>query len=302
MHDHAPDHDHSHRHSQKHFWLAFAVTLGFAGLEALAGAFAHSLALLGDAGHMATDSIALLLAGLAGLMAARPASHRHSYGFGRVEVFAALINTLLMLAIVAGIAIEGVARLRRPEPVHAPLVIGVGLAGLLVNYLIYRVVERGHASLNVRATLLHVLSDMLGSGAALVAGLVVQFTGWLPIDPLLSLFIALLILISSLRLLRDAGQVLLEGVPPGMDLEDIGRSMAGVEGVGSIHDLHVWCVSSEEVALSAHVVIEDMGLWEAVFQGLRAHLHDSYGIEHITLQPEPRVKARIRPSEIARAR
>ncbi|HEX2667532.1 MAG TPA: cation diffusion facilitator family transporter [Gammaproteobacteria bacterium] len=300
MHGHAPDHDHSHRHSQGHFWLAFAVTLGFAGLEALAGYFAHSLALLGDAGHMATDSAALLLAGLAGLMAARPASHRHSYGFGRVEVIAALVNTLLMLGIMAGIGIEAVARLRHPEPVQAPLVIGVGLAGLLVNYIIYRVVERGHENLNVRATLLHVLSDMLGSGAALAAGVVIQLTGWLPIDPLLSLFIALLILISSLRLLRDAGQVLLEGVPPGMDLGDIGRSMAGVEGVGSIHDLHVWCVSSEEVALSAHVVIEDMGQWEAVYQGLRSHLHDGYGIEHITLQPEPRVKARIAVETISR--
>ena len=300
MHDHAPDHDHSHRHSQRHFWLGFAITLGFAGIEALAGTLSHSLALLGDAGHMATDSVALLLAGLAGLMATRPASQRHSYGLGRVEVMAALLNTLLMLAIVLGIVIEAVVRLRNPPEVHAPVVSLTGAAGIGVNFFIYKVLEHGHASLNVRASLLHVLGDMLGSAAALAAGLVIWLTGWLPIDALLSLFIAVLILFSSLQLLGDASHVLLEGVPRGMDLEEIGRSMAGIEGVASIHDLHVWCVSSDDVALSAHVMMEDMGRWEAVYQGLKAHLHDAYGIEHITLQPEAQIRARISVDEITR--
>lgn len=300
MHAHAPDHDHSQHHSQRHFWLAFLVTLGFAGVEALAGVFAHSLALMGDAGHMATDSIALALAALAGLVAGRPASERHSYGLGRVEVMAALLNTLLMLAIVASITIEALARIRNPPAVHAPLVVLVGGAGVAVNFLIYRVLERGGTSLNLRASLLHVLGDMLGSGAALLAGLVIWLTGWLPADPLLSLFIAALILFSSLRLLGDAAHVLLEGVPRGMDLAGIGRSMAAVEGVGSVHDLHVWSVSSGEVALSAHVVIEDMGMWEAVYQGLKSHLQAAYHIEHITLQPEPRVRARIAIADISR--
>lgn len=300
MHDHAPDHDHSHPHSQRHFLAAFGVTLGFAGVEALAALYSHSLALLGDAGHMLTDSAALLLAGLAGFMAGRPASHRHSYGYGRVKVIAALLNTLLMFAIVAGLVFEAVARFSQPPAVRAPLVIGVGAAGLAVNLIIYRVLEHGHADLNLRASLLHVLGDMLGSGAALLAGLVIAFTGWLPIDPLLSLFIACLILVSSLRLLGESTQVLLEGVPPGMDIGDIGRGMAGVEGVESIHDLHVWCVSSDEVSLSAHVIIEDMGRWEAVYQGLKSHLQDAHGIEHITLQPEPRVRARIAVGDITR--
>jgi len=300
MHAHAPDHDHSHHHSQRHFWLAFLVTLGFAAVEALAGVFAHSLALMGDAGHMATDSVALALAALAGLVAGRPASERHSYGLGRVEVMAALVNTLLMLAIVAGIVVEAFARIRNPPVVHAPLVILVGAGGVAVNYLIYRVLEHGGASLNLRASLLHVLGDMLGSGAALLAGCIILLTGWLPADPLLSLFIAALILFSSLRLLGDASHVLLEGVPRGMDLTGIGRSMAGVEGVDSIHDLHVWCVSSDEVALSAHVVIQDLAQWEAVYQGLKTQLHSAYGIEHITLQPEPRVKARIAVGDITR--
>jgi cobalt-zinc-cadmium efflux system protein len=300
MHAHAPDHDHSHHHDQQHFWLAFLVTLGFAGVEALAGVFSHSLALLGDAGHMATDSVALGLAALAGWVAGQPASERHSYGLGRVEVMAALANTLLMFVIVAGLVIAAVGRLAHPPAVQAPLVMLMGALGLAVNFAIYKVLEGGHASLNKRATLLHVANDMLASAAAFLAGLVIWRTGWLPIDPILSLFIGLLILLSSLQILGDAAHVLLEGVPRGMDLAGIGRSMAAIEGVGSVHDLHVWSVSSGEVALSAHVVIEDMGRWEAVFLGLKTHLHGSYGIDHITLQPEPLVKAKIAISEISR--
>jgi cobalt-zinc-cadmium efflux system protein len=300
MPEHAPDHDHSHPRSQRHFWLGFALTLGFAGIEAAAGWLSHSLALMSDAGHMATDSAALVLAGLAGWVAGRPASRRHSYGLGRVEVMAALVNTLLMLAIAAGIVLEAVSRLRAPPAVHAPVVMGVGALGLGVNYVIYKVLEGGHGGLNVHASLLHVLGDMLGSAAAFTAGAVILLTGWLPIDPLLSVFIAVLILFSGLRLLREASHVLLEGVPSHMDLAEIGSSMAGIEGVGSIHDLHVWCVSSDEVALSAHVVIQDMSRWDPVYQGLKSHLQEAYGIEHITLQPEPQVLARVQVSEITR--
>lgn len=304
MHDHAhPHHHEGHAHrprGQGHYWLALGLTLGFAAIEAFSGWRAHSLALLGDAGHMATDGIALGIAGLAALVAQQPASAKHSYGLGRVEVIAAIFNTLFMLLIVALIFIQALERLRHPADVQAPLVMLVGALGLATNFLIYKVLEGGEHSMNLRASLLHVLGDVLGSAAALAAGAIIALTGWLPADPLLSLFIGVLILLSSLKLLGDATQVLLEGVPAGMDLAGIGRSMAAVEGVGSVHDLHVWSVSSGEVALSAHVVIEEMGQWEAVYRGLCDHLHDSYGIGHITLQPEPRVKARISVEDIGR--
>ena len=293
------DHHHAHSHGQRHYWLGCGITLSFAAAEAATGWIANSLALLGDAGHLATDGVALALAGIAAQVATRAASHRHSYGLGRIEVMAALVNTLLMLAIVAGIALEAVWRFRHPPAVDGRLVLWVGVAGIAVNLIIYKVLQQGKSSLNVRASLLHVLGDILGSAAALTAGLVIWLTGWLPIDPLLSLFIAALILASSLRLLRDAGQVLLEGVPAGLDLAEIGRNMAGIEGVKSVHDLHVWNVSSGEVALSAHVLIEDMARWEPVYQGLKARLHDAYGIGHITLQPEPVVLARIPVSHIS---
>lgn len=298
-HHHREHRAHGHG-GQRHYWLALVVTLGFAALEAFSGWRAHSLALLGDAGHMATDGIALGIAGLAALVAQRPASQRHSYGLGRVEVIAAIFNTLFMLLIVVLIFIHALARLRHPPEVEAPLVMLMGALGLAANFLIYKVLEGGEHTLNLRASLLHVLGDVLGSVAALAAGAIIYFTGWLAADPLLSLFIGLLILLSSLKLLGDATHVLLEGVPAGMDLAGIGRSMAAVDGVGSVHDLHVWSVSSGEVALSAHVVIEELGQWEAVYRGLCDHLHDDYGISHITLQPEPRVKARISVEAIRR--
>lgn len=301
-HDHGT-HSHAHAHKprgQGHYWLALAVTLGFAAVEAFSGWHARSLALLGDAGHMATDGIALGIAGLAALVAQQPASERHSYGLGRVEVIAAIFNTLFMLLIVVLIFVQALARLSHPGEVQAPLVMLMGALGLAANFLIYKVLEGGEHTLNLRASLLHVLGDVLGSVAALAAGVLIYYFGWLAADPLLSMFIGLLILLSSLKLLGDATQVLLEGVPAGMDLAGIGRSMAAVDGVGSVHDLHVWSVSSGEVSLSAHVVIEEMGQWEAVYRGLCDHLHDSYGIGHITLQPEPRVKARISVESIKR--
>ncbi len=293
MHDHNhPPHAAARR--GRPFVYALLLTLGFAVVEAVAGGWADSLALLGDAGHMATDGIALAIAALAAWIALKPASTRHSYGFGRTEVMAALLNTLFMLVIVTAIVVEAVVRFRHPPAVHAPVVILIGAFGLIINVVVYKILQHGdNNSLNVRAALLHVLGDMLGSVAALITGVVIYFTGWLPIDPLLSLFIAVLILISSLRLLRDASQVLLEGVPRGLDLGMIGRSMAGVDGVHSVHDLHIWSLSSNEISLSAHIVIDDMDAWQPVLYRLREHLQRDYGIGHATLQPEPAVLARI---------
>lgn len=298
-------HDHSHpdpRHliHGRIFIPALLITLGFALIEALGGVWAHSLALLGDAGHMATDSVALGMAGCAAWLAQRPASARHTFGFGRMEVIAALINTLCMLAIVAGIAYEAITRLLHPTTVHAGLVMLIALAGLVVNVVIYKVLARGEQSLNTRAALLHVLGDMLGSVAALIAGIVIWFTGWMPIDPLLSLFIGVLILISSIRLLHDAGHVLLEGVPAGLEVEKIGRSMAGVEGVTSVHDLHIWSLSSSEISLSAHIVIEDLRDWQAILGRLEQHLSEHHHIEHTTLQPESPVIARVPLQSVTR--
>lgn len=287
----AHEHDHSHSHDQlprgRVFVAALSLTLLFTIIEAAAGWWANSLALWGDAGHMLTDTAALGLAGLGAWVAERPPSERHSFGFGRAEVLAALINALLMLAVVGAITYEAVARLRHPPEVHGLTVIVVAAAGLVVNIWIVRILHASGESLNVRAALIHVFGDLLAAAAVLISGFVIYFGGWNLVDPILSLAINVLILVSSLRLLNEALNVMMEGVPRGLGLTEIGTSLAGVDGVLSVHDLHVWTVSSGNVALSAHVMVRDLAGWELLLGRLQEHLGEKYGIHHVTLQPEP---------------
>lgn len=296
-----PPHPNHSRNSGKTLVPALALTLGFAAVEALGGWLSGSLALLGDAGHMLTDATALGIAALAAWVATRPPSARHSYGLVRAEVVAALLNGLFMLAVVVGIVVAAVERLQTPRPVVGGAVIGVAAVGLAVNIAVALVLSRGRQTLNTRAALLHVMGDLLGSVAALLAGAVVYFTGWTPIDPLLSLFICALILYSSMRLLRDVFHVIMEGVPLHLDLEEVGQAMAEIDGVTSVHDLHIWTVASGLVALSAHVVIRDLAGWDGILTALRQLLHDRFAIEHVTLQPESAIQV-LRPmSRDARA-
>ena len=286
-------HGHSHgdlaagERSRRVLGYALLVTLLFAVVEGVSGWWAGSLALLSDAGHMVTDASALGLALLAAWMARRPASARHSYGLGRAEVVVALCNGVLMLAIIAGIGIAALQRLHNPTPVAAVPVMIVAALGLLVNLAVAGLLRQGEQTLNLRAALLHVMADLLGSVAALAAGVVIYFSGWTAIDPILSLFICLLILYSAVHLIREALHVIMEGVPLGMDLPEIGRALATVNGVRSVHDLHIWTLSSGVVSLSAHIMVSDLAHWEEILAGLRVLLHDRYGIEHVTLQPEP---------------
>lgn len=266
---------------------ALLATLGFAGVEAAGGWWAGSLALMSDAGHMVTDATALGLAALANWVAKRPPSQRHSYGLGRAEVIAALVNALVMLGVIAGIIIAAVQRLRAPEPVMGGTVLAIAALGLLINLAVAWMLSQAEQTLNTKAALLHVMGDLAGSMAAMLAGAVIYFTGWTPIDPLLSVLICLLILYSSLRLLREALHVLMEGVPLHLELSEIGAAMVEVKGVRSVHDLHVWALSSGRIALSAHVVLRDMAGWPVLLCDLRELLHDRYDIEHVTLQPEP---------------
>jgi cobalt-zinc-cadmium efflux system protein len=267
---------------------ALVLTLSFALIEAIAGWWSGSLALLSDAGHMLTDSLALGLAALAAILARRRPSARHSYGWGRAEILAALFNALVMIALIAAISAEAVQRLRSPSPVEGAAVISVAFVGLLINVAAAWLLSGARENLNVRAALLHVIGDLLGSVAALVSGAVILLTGWVAIDPLLSLLIVLLILVSAVRILHEALHALMEGVPRHLDLERIGYAMAATDGVVSIHDLHIWSLSASHAALSAHVVLQDLGDWPEVLAHLRDFLAREYGIEHVTLQPEPR--------------
>jgi cobalt-zinc-cadmium efflux system protein len=274
--------------------LAAALTLGFAAIEALGGWWTGSLALLSDAGHMLGDGAALLLAALAGWMARRPPSGRHSYGFGRAEVFAALINGGALLVIAMVIAYEAIARLGQPREVLGGTAMLIALAGLAVNLGILKWLAPHKHDMNARAAALHVMGDTLGSVAALVSGAVIFTTGWTPIDPLASLFICVLIAITSLRLLREAMHALMEGVPLRLSSESVGRTMAAHEGVASVHDLHIWTLSGSRVALSAHVIVRDLSRWERTLHELQELLRERFGIEHVTLQPASSPAAEVR--------
>ncbi len=267
-------------------YLALAVTLLYALVEAGAGWWAGSLALLSDAGHMVTDALALALASAAAWAARRPPTARHSYGLQRIEILAALGNAGFMLAVIIGICWSALSRLFHPLAVQGLTVTTVALIGLMVNIGVAWLLSRGEKNLNTRAALLHVLGDLLGSVAALAAGLIIQLTGWMAADPLLSMLICALILVSTLRLARETVHTLLEGVPQGLSLPEVGRRMATVDGVVSVHDLHIWSLSSRQAALSAHVVVRDLTDWPPILAALTALLHADFEIGHTTLQPE----------------
>jgi cobalt-zinc-cadmium efflux system protein len=292
-HSHACSHGHGHSHAHgpgtngRGLLPATLLTLGFAGVEALAGAWSGSLALIGDAGHMVNDGVALALAAAAAWVARRPPSHRHTYGLGRVEVLAALLNSLAMLALVVAILVEAVERFHSPAPVAGPAVMAVAVGGLLVNVLVAWMLSRGDShSLNTRAALLHVMGDMLGSVAAIAAGAIVYYTGWRQADPLLAAGIALLISISSLRLLKEALHALMEATPRHLSSADIQAALADTDGVLGVYDLHVWSVGDGEVMLTAHLQISTLDAWPAILAALRQTLQDRWAIRHATLQPE----------------
>jgi len=288
---HGPAHGHDH-HTHAHaggngtLLVALLLTLSFAGIEALAGWWSGSLALLSDAAHMFTDSSALALASGAAWLARRPPSMRHSYGLARAEILAALFNSVLMLVLLGYIVHEALDRFGTPRDIRGGAVIGVAAVGLAINLAVAWVLSRGEDTLNSRAALLHVLGDALGSVAAIAAGLVIVTTGWTPIDPLLSLLVAALILVSALRLLREAVHVLMEGVPLHVQLDTVGRDLASLDGVRRVHDLHVWTLASGSVALSAHLEIRNLADWPGILATARQALDAHHGIRHVTLQPE----------------
>lgn len=269
---------------------ALFFTLAFAVVEAVAGVWSGSLALLSDAGHMVTDSLALGLAALAAWLARKPPSSRHTYGLVRLEVLAALVNSLAMLALIAYIVMEALHRLAEPRPVMGGAVMVVAAIGLGVNMVVAWMLHQGGDNLNTRAAFLHVLGDMLGSVAALVAGAVIWYTGYTPIDPILSMVVALLILISAARLLWESLHVLLEAVPAHINIETVAQDMADIPGVHRVHDLHVWTLSSGQIALSAHMELGSFEDWNRILRATRQRLDERHGIRHVTLQPELRLK------------
>jgi cobalt-zinc-cadmium efflux system protein len=272
--------------TRRRLTLALAITAAVMLVEFVGGWLAGSLALLADAAHMLADVAALALALVAAWIARRPATPERSFGFLRLEILAALVNGAVLFAIALGIGVEAWRRVHAPEAVNGVLLLGVAAIGFAANVGAAVVLHRGHQhSLNQRGAYLHVLGDLLGSVGALIAGAIVIATGWTLADPLISVLIGLLVLASAWRLVKESTDVLLEATPRHIALSDVHERIVSVPGVESVHDLHLWTVTSGVVAMSGHLVVknpsDNQPILEAVQNRMRA-----MGIHHVTVQVE----------------
>jgi len=262
--------------------------------EAVGGFVSNSLALLSDAGHMLTDISALGLSLLALWFSSKPANVRKTYGYYRLEILSALANGVILLALTVLIVVEALRRLHTPEHVKVAPLILVASIGLLAN-LASLFFLRHTGSINVRSAFLHVLGDALSSVGVILGGLVIWKTGWLYIDPILSIGISLVIVVGAFRLVRDAVDVLLEATPEHVDLDAVRDLMGRAQGVVAVHDLHVWTLSSGIYALSAHLVVCDPSTCnnDAILSAVKHELFDRFGIDHTTIQIESQTYAHL---------
>jgi cobalt-zinc-cadmium efflux system protein len=287
-------HDHHSTANRRRLGIALVIVVVFLVVEVVGAWLTGSLALLGDAGHMFSDAIGLVIALIATAVAARPANDRQTYGFQRAEVFGALINGVILAVIAVFVAIEGVRRLLEPGGVHVlagPMLVVAGL-GLLANFAALLVLrDRRDSSINMRGAYLEVLGDLVGSVAAILAALVILLTGFEQADAIASLVIAALILPRAFLLLRDVMHVLSESTPAGMSVTEIREHLLGASGVVDVHDVHVWAITSGSPVFSAHVVVEaevfESGRTGVVLDELGACLADHFDVAHSTFQLEP---------------
>jgi cobalt-zinc-cadmium efflux system protein len=292
MRDHPPvAHAHGRTHvpsspeTRRRLAIVLVLTAGFTVAEVVGGLIAGSLALLADAGHMLSDNLSLGVALFAAWAAQRPATARRTFGYMRAEILAALFNGVTLVAISIWIFVEAGRRFGDPPDVEGGLVLAVAAAGLVVNVAAAAILARGErGNLNVAAALRHVLADLLGSLGVLIAAVVILTTGWNYADPIVGVLIGVLVLASSWSVLRDSVQILLEGTPPGLDAETVGRRIVALEGVVEVHDLHIWTVTSGFTALAAHVLVRQGEDCPARRWEIERVLDDEFGIHHTTLQ------------------
>ena len=265
---------------------AFLLIAGFMLVEVAGGILANSLTLLADAGHMFLDATALGLAWGAMHLSRKSGDNRLSYGYDRFQVLAAFLNGLTLAALVLWILYEAYERIRTPQvmlPIPALIVASIGFA---VNLIAYRWLHSAERNANVRAAALHVLGDLLGSAAAIIAATVVYFTGWTRVDPLLALIIAFILGRGAWRVLRDTAHILLEGVPKSIDLGAMRESLAAVQGVVEVHHLHAWSLTAERPLVTVHALVEKETDIQPVVQRLKSVLMENFGVDHSTIQVE----------------
>ena len=303
-HDHAGhSHGHSHTHAPADFGRAFIIGIGlntvFVVFEVVYGTLAKSLALVADAGHNASDVLGLLLAWGAYLVAKRRPSQKHTYGLRRSSILASLTNAVLLLVALGAIIWEALHRFADPAPVAGGTVIWVAALGIAINGVTAYLFASGRKSdLNLRGAYQHMFADALVSAGVVVAGVVIVFTGWNWLDPVVSLVLAAVILYGTWGLLRESLDLALDAVPEGMDLNEVRLFLSTQRGVSGVHDLHVWGMSTTETALTVHLVMPE-GLPDEGLQRLRHELHEQFGVEHATVQIEQgRVPCDLLPDEV----
>lgn len=291
----ANGHNHGHDHGigtanssqKKALSIVLVLTTLFMLVEAGAGFYTSSLALLSDAAHMLTDVFAILVAYVAIWITQRPASDTKTYGYYRAEIIGAFFNSLLLFIISGGILVEAVKRIQHPETVKSLEMTVVAILGLLINltsaYILFRYQS---GNLNIKGALYHVMSDALGSVGAIVAGLIMITTQWYYADSIVSMIVSVLIIRAAWMLFRESVHILLEGTPKGLDLKAVQSSICSCEGVVSVHDLHVWTLTQGFESLSAHLVVEDIHKGESLIREIKSKLFEKFNIAHVTLQVE----------------
>jgi cobalt-zinc-cadmium efflux system protein len=283
-------HDHAHEHhgsERRVFWAAI-LTAGFMLAEVAGGLLAGSLALVADAAHMLTDAVSLGLAWFAFRIARQPADWRRTYGFDRFQILAAFTNGVVLFLVAAWIVAEAVGRLVTPEPVLGGAMLAIAALGLLANAGVFAILHGGdRENLNVRGAILHVLGDMLGSVAAIVAAGIILLTGWTPADPILSVLVSLLVLRAAWRIAAEAGHILLEGAPAGLDVRTIGPDLVeNVPGVADVHHVHAWSLTQKKPLVTLHARLEEPHGSQATLTAIKARLRERFGIGHATVEME----------------
>lgn len=284
-HNHAPE---VSRDNERRIFIAMWLTGGFMAAEIIGGLISGSLALIADAGHMATDTAALGLAWLAFRLSQRPADTSRSYGYHRGEVLAAFVNGIAMMALVVWILVEAVQRLLAPVEIMGGIMLWIAVGGLLVNCLAFWLLHGGSKeNLNIQGAAVHVLGDLLGSVAAIVAAGVIILTGWTPIDPLLSIAVALLVLRSAWFIARQSAHILMEGAPAGLEPGQIKADLLGnVDGLEDVHHVHTWSLNQERPLVTLHARIEEGADADVLLQAINRRLMEKFKVDHVTVQVE----------------
>lgn len=285
------NHDHSHHHAPQSFNMAFALAvflnLAFTLIEAVYAIMANSMSLLADAGHNFGDVLGLVLAWVASWLMTKAATERYSYGYKRMSIIAAIANALILVGTSAIIAYESILKLINPQPVNEMVVIIIAAIGILINGSTAMMFIRGSKDdLNIKGAFLHLAADAIISLGVVIAGTIILYTGWMPLDPIVGLLIVVTILVGTWGLLRDSINLIMDAVPHGLETKRVEAYLMQLPGVTAVHDLHIWGLSTKEIAMTAHLLAPDHSFSNKVYEKINDELKAKFNIDHITLQVE----------------